>query len=356
MSNRAPTVTVLMSVYNGAAYLSEAVNSVLEQELTDFEFLIVNDASTDTSRQILTQFEQLDQRIRIIDNPQNLGLTRSLNTGINAAQGEFIARIDADDLALPGRFTKQVHHLHANAACTIVGSVTKLIDSHGQSTGQTEHFPAALMMAQLLFFNSVTHSSVMFRRDRIISLGSYDEEFLRAQDYDLWLRCLADGQQIEILPDVLTAHRIHSGQVTTTQSDTMEQCRRLAVQNAWRNILGAELSNELLTEQHQLLTNQPVSNLKSVNKFCGGLRSLRRTFARHSQNNTEGIAHFEQLLLRMTREACKLSGIPSEIHEQYVCGRTTAAFQAQLVLRNVRYCLSRLRFQLGKWRRNLLGQ
>jgi glycosyltransferase involved in cell wall biosynthesis len=355
MTNRAPTVTVLMSIYNGAQYLTEAVESILDQQFTDFEFLIVNDASTDTSRQILTQFEQRDQRIRIIDNPENRGLTRSLNNGINAAQGEFIARIDADDLALPGRLAKQVDHLRRSTTCTIVGSVAKLIDSDGQSTGQTEHFSPAQLTAQLLFFNSITHSSVMFRRDRIIALGGYNEEFVRAQDYDLWMRCLTDGQQIELLPDVLTAHRVHSGQVTTTQTATMEQCRRLAVQNAWRDILGAELSNEFLTQQHQLLTNQPVSKLTSVNKFCFALRSLRHTFACRFEGNAEGIAHFDQLVQRMAREACKLRGIPSDLHEKYVFGMTTAAFQIQTTIRNLRHCLSRMRFHLGKWRRNLLG-
>ena len=129
-----PIVTVLMSVYNGERYLNEAIDSILAQTFTDFEFLIIDDASTDSTPKILHSYD--DPRIRIVTNEENLGLTKSLNKGLALAQGEYIARMDADDISLPERLMMQLNFLIDNKTVPLVGSGAIMIDEDGKSIGK----------------------------------------------------------------------------------------------------------------------------------------------------------------------------------------------------------------------------
>src|SRR5688572_1551532 len=117
-----PVISVLMSVYNGASYLPESVESILAQTFTDFEFIIIDDCSVDETPQILNTYAQGDSRIRIIRNPENKGLTASLNIGLAEAQGKYVARQDADDISLPQRFEKQIQSLEGNPKSVLASS------------------------------------------------------------------------------------------------------------------------------------------------------------------------------------------------------------------------------------------
>ena len=167
-----------MSVYNGERYLREGIESILAQTFADFEFLIVDDGSTDGTWQVLTEYAARDSRIRLIRNSQNLGLTRSLNKGLSAAQGEYIARQDADDVSLPHRLEKQVVVLEHDPRVVLVSGNIDLMDSEGHIWRRPRRNASPGMVAWLLLFYNYLggHSQVMFRRQMVVDLGGYAED------------------------------------------------------------------------------------------------------------------------------------------------------------------------------------
>jgi glycosyltransferase involved in cell wall biosynthesis len=179
-----------MSVYNGARHLSEAVASVLHQTFEDFEFVIVNDGSTDGTRFYLLSIP--DPRVRIVQNPTNEGLAASLNRGLDRARGQFIARMDADDVAAPERLERQVAFMRRNPTVGVAGTGRLLIDEQGKSIAMARPTVGNLAIRwKSLLGNPFAHPTVMMRRE---VLGAhrlrYDESYRTAQDYELWTRLL----------------------------------------------------------------------------------------------------------------------------------------------------------------------
>jgi GT2 family glycosyltransferase len=196
-----PKISVVMSVHNGSKYLKDAVESILNQTFQDFEFIIVNDASTDDTEEILKQFD--DSRIKIIKNPENLGLTKSLNIGIKAAKGEYIARMDADDISLPHRFEIQVNFLENNPDYALVGSKFYNIDESGNTKSLIDVPLDNLSIHETLKKNNCfAHGSIIMKKDAFLTVGGYNEQFKFAQDYDLWLR-LAEAYKVANIEEPL---------------------------------------------------------------------------------------------------------------------------------------------------------
>jgi len=164
-----PSVSVIMSVYNGERYLREAIDSILTQTYTDFEFVIINDASTDASSGILAKYATHDSRIILLQNDTNLGLTKSLNIGLRLARGRYIARQDADDISLPHRFERQVRYLDEHPETMLLGAQCLLIDAQGMPIADRSHFPTTEMTIRwyLLADNAIAHPTVLFRRSLI---------------------------------------------------------------------------------------------------------------------------------------------------------------------------------------------
>ena len=159
-----PKVTVLMPVYNGEIYLAEAIESILNQTFADFEFLIIDDGSTDNTWGILSSYN--DNRIRLTRNPKNVGLIESLNNALTLAIGHYIARIDADDISLPKRLEKQKEFLDKNLEIALVGSWVEIIDRQGKRIGYQKFlWDDSLIRWQLLFKTTFAHSAIMARRD-----------------------------------------------------------------------------------------------------------------------------------------------------------------------------------------------
>ena len=166
-------ITVLLAVHNGEPWLREAVASILAQSWREFEFLIIDDASTDTTPEFLRTLT--DPRIRIVRNETNLGLTASLNRGLQLAQGDLIARQDADDVSHPHRLAKQAAFLSAHPQIAAVGSQAWLIDEHGRSLGRKD-LPIGHrgIWWSHLWDNALAHSAVMFRRKAVLEAGGYE--------------------------------------------------------------------------------------------------------------------------------------------------------------------------------------
>ena len=242
-----PLVTVLMSVHNDRPYLPEAVDSTLRQSLDDFEFVVIDDASTDGSGDYLRGLT--DPRVRFHRNPRNLGLTKSLNHGLMLATGRYVARMDADDVSTPDRLRRQAAFLDANPLVGIVGCARILVDESGKNVA---HAPAAeddlRIRWKCLLGNPFAHPAVMFRLDLLDSHRlRYDESFRTAQDYDLWSRllCVTRGHN---LPDALLHYRLRHGVSRIHRTDQLRNHDRIALASLRRIVPGFDVSPEEVSQ------------------------------------------------------------------------------------------------------------
>jgi glycosyltransferase involved in cell wall biosynthesis len=202
-----PSVTVLMSVYNGEEYLDAAVESILRQTYEDFEFLIIDDASTDESRSCLLTWAEKDDRIRLVLKDVNEGLGQALHDGVNMAQAPLIARMDGDDVAMPDRLEKQVAYFDEHPEADILGSWAVDIDEEGREKQYRRYPKEHDEIVRLIWTNPLVHPSVMMRKDAIESVGSYDPDVRKRQDYELWFRCVAGGLRFANYPEALLRYR-----------------------------------------------------------------------------------------------------------------------------------------------------
>ena len=208
------SITVLMTVYNGAAYLKKAIESVLAQSFRDFEFLIIDDCSQDDSVAIVRSF--VDQRIVLHCNQTNVGQTKSLNIGLRMARGEFIARMDADDFAFESWLKEQVSGIRRfKKECVLVSSRAVIIDGNG-NTHKTLNTPLSSTEIEVksLWASPVNHVGVLMRRQAVLDQGGYDEVFRIAADYALWSTFLRKGFSLAVTNRPLVAIRSHAASVT----------------------------------------------------------------------------------------------------------------------------------------------
>lgn len=225
-----PKISVIMSVYNAESYLKEAIESVLKQSFTDFEFIIVDDGSTDGSFRIISSYD--DDRIKLLQNKVRMGLTKSLNNALRIAKGEYIARQDADDISLPHRFEYQIKFFENNAKVALLGTSIYVINEKGIILGVKRCRPRPTL-SSLLKYNEFIHGSVMFKKAIIDKLGGYNELFKYSQDYELWLR-IARHYDVRNLQIPLYALRICRGSIgfTRTKEQFLYQmlARKIAMQ------------------------------------------------------------------------------------------------------------------------------
>lgn len=229
-----PKVSVVMSVYNGERYLRQAVESILHQTFHDFEFIVINDGSTDGTPEILRSLD--DNRIVLVENPHRLGLAQSLNKGLRIAGGKYIARMDADDISYPMRLAVEVQFLDTHSNIALIGTAYA---SENQTTGKTivaRHPATDLKIRELLCENTkFCHGSVMARRECLLSIGGYRSEFPVSQDYDLFVR-VAEAYEMANLEEVLYQRHEHphtaSSSGGTEQSRYRNLARELALERA----------------------------------------------------------------------------------------------------------------------------
>ena len=206
----APTVSVVLPVYNGEPYLVEALESILGQTFGDFELIAVCDpSSSDNSRNLLDDAARRDSRVHVLEGPIR-NLVAALNLGLARARGEFIARMDADDVSLSNRFARQVEYLRAHRDIAVVGSTITLIGASGAVIREIDYplTPAKIDRFLIEVGCALAHPTAMARRDAILSVGGYRGQFEHAEDYDLWLR-MAERYSLANLPDRLLRYRHH---------------------------------------------------------------------------------------------------------------------------------------------------
>lgn len=213
-----PTVSVIMSHHNGEAFLEKAVESVLAQTYRDFEFIIIDDGSTDRSPALLREFAAKDPRIKLIVR-ENRGLTKTLNEGVRLATGKYLARMDSDDVCTPDRFARQVAYLDAHPDVVALGGAYEMIDD-ADRVFHRMRYPdddQALQESSLSGRPALCHPLVMMRADAVARVGGYDEAYPVAQDNDLWLR-LGEVGKLACLPDVILQYRQHGKSVSEAKS------------------------------------------------------------------------------------------------------------------------------------------
>lgn len=216
----APPLSVVMPVFNAQPYVAAAVRSVCQQTFADFEFIIINDGSTDGSLSILQEFAARDRRIRLLDRART-GVVGASNEGIKNARGEFLARMDADDICMPLRFEQQIAYLRAHPDCVGLGASVRMIDSDGDPIRnyvvptQHEEIDAALFKTWAMF-----HPTMVARRETVVRLGGYREQFTTLEDLDLMLR-LAECGRLSNLPQPLVEYRVHPSSMSNTQTRRM---------------------------------------------------------------------------------------------------------------------------------------
>ncbi len=215
-----PIVSVVMSVYNGERFLSEAVESILDQSFRDFEFIVINDGSTDLTASILNSYKRNDPRLRV-SHQENRGLVESLNHGCALAQGKYIARMDADDISVKNRLIWQVEFMEKHLEVGVLGGAAEIIDITGKSLGTSFNpIEDRDIRYALLDDCPIWHPTVIMRKDVFVSVGGYRKVVFGAEDYDLWLR-IADQYHLANLETVLLHYRLHPCQVTVSKVRTL---------------------------------------------------------------------------------------------------------------------------------------
>ena len=227
-----PRLCVLMPVYNGGRYLRESIASILAQSFKDFELLIIDDGSTDDSVSIVKSFS--DPRIRLVLNEHNIGVARTLNKGLELARGEFIARMDADDISLPKRFEKQLAAFNSCPEVVVVATKVQLIDSNSEDSGEwledvttSTHEEIVRCLPRA---NCIAHPSVMIKT-AVARQYMYWDRNDPSQDYNLWLRLTANHLRIEKIDDILLKYRVHSQSITSESNHSFYGYKDIVVKS-----------------------------------------------------------------------------------------------------------------------------
>ncbi|WP_447045833.1 glycosyltransferase [Vreelandella sp. H-I2] len=218
-----PAVSVLMPVYNGLPYLTEALDSLLNQTFQDFEIIAVNDGSTDGSAEVLASYASRDERVVIVTNEENIGLPRSLNKGLEKCRAALVARADADDRYRKDRLEKQVAFLDAHPEVGVLSCWVQKIKADGEFFSLVR-FPTedGEIRVRELFVNSFSHPGVMFRRDLVRGVGGYDPEYWTSEDADLWSR-IRPLMKSANLAEPLIFYRKHEGSMMRTRGSEGEK-------------------------------------------------------------------------------------------------------------------------------------
>jgi glycosyltransferase involved in cell wall biosynthesis len=284
-----PRVTVVMAAHDDAPFLGAALDSVLGQTFGDFELIVVDDASTDTSREIVKRYR--DPRVRLLVNATNLGGGATRNRGWAGGGGEYVANLDGNDVALPERLARQVAYLDAHPAVGAVGAQAIVIDAKGRRVGALWRPVTELGIRWCRIFQSpVIHSSAMFRRSVV---GRYDERYRYGEDFDLFRRIAT----IHNLPETLAGYRVHAGSLTSTPGHPAREGWRerkagMIVENLRETLRWSDVPRDRLEEW------LAIENPRGVVEF---LEECAARFAVvHGEDDDVG-AHQAEMLIRIAR-------------------------------------------------------
>lgn len=267
-------IDVVMPVYNGERFLSAAIDSVLGQTFSDFTFHIVDDGSKDGTADILARYAGMDRRIVVHTQPHNVGLAAALNVGCRAGSADLIARMDADDISLPDRFSCQVAFLADHPDVGVLGTFVQVLDEHG-GLGEVWPCPAQPGLAawSMLFYCSLAHPTIMMRRSALESAGFYPVGYA-AEDYALFMRLL-NRTRLMSLPEVLLRYRVMSTSYTRSGWDRLEKDSARTVQESVGVLPIGPLSDGDIQLLRDLARHQYPTALHDVSRLGDVIVALR---------------------------------------------------------------------------------
>ena len=264
-----PLISVAMPIYNGEKYLAEAIDSILAQTFEDFELIMIDDGSTDSSLNLLQEYQKKDSRIRLITR-ENRNVAATLNEIIFLARGKWIARMDQDDIALPQRLERQLEWLERTGA-DITGSWVRRFGTSDQRIVKLRQTDEAIKM-EMLFCSPFAHPSVMVRTNMIKKL-LYDETRWEAEDYDLWVRAAEAGWKMTNIPEVLLCYRVHPEQISAKKANRQQQLTLQIQRKYWKFVfetmrLDTQLIDEVLNIHGSVAV---IPNMDAVDAALAGL-------------------------------------------------------------------------------------
>ena len=308
VNSSSPLLSVIMTNYNTPEdFLRQAIESILNQSFSDFEFIIVDDASTDPSLSIIESYH--DDRIILLKNTENIGLTKSLNKALAVCKGDFIARMDSDDISEPERFEKQVDFMSDHPDVIVCGTWAKLIGdwqkTHSNEIAKRKIPSSEEFKIYQLFSNNpnIVHPSAMFNKKLLLENGiKYDERFIYSQDYKMWIECNRVAK-CAIVEEVLLEYRVHGNAISTSKKEIQDDCVQRIIEEQLKD-LHLTLSNEIKDFHIQLLTSRKPYD-KHIKKWIDTLIIANRQYRVYDQKL------FKKLLLNKWTEICYF-GIASQ--------------------------------------------
>ena len=294
-----PQVTVLMPVFNGEKYLKEAIESILNQDFTDFEFLIINDGSTDNSAEIICSYK--DSRIVLITNEKNIGLVSTLNKGIELAKGEYIVRMDCDDISLKNRVSKQVAFMDRNKDIAVSGSFYNLFRNNKKAVVDLP-LTKQEIKCFLVFNSPIAHPTAIIRKNAIQQFKlNYSSEYIHAEDYDFWSQ-IANHYELANIPDVLLDYRVHMNQITgnlhlvSKKNSSVTAIRLRHLQQ-----------NGILPSEDELLLHNSISNgetLENIEQVKNSENWLKKLINNNNEKKNLDKYFFEKIILERWLRLC----------------------------------------------------
>ena len=284
-------ISIIMSNFNTPEeYLREAIESVLIQTYDNFEFIIIDDCSTDNSLEIIRSYD--DERIVILKNEKNMGITKSLNRGLSVATGEFVARMDADDICLPKRFEKQVDFLRENTDVIVCGTAAEFVgewQKHNSNRIVLRNIPKRdQYRIHLLFGNypNIVHSSAMFNNTKLQEHGiRYNEKYIYAQDYRMWISC-SEVAECASLDDVLMQITVRDGTISTSKKELQEKCVQGIIQEQF-NKLHLVVSPEVLQFHRCLFPRANVIYHLAIKEWFEKIIAANKTYKEFNQKEMQ---------------------------------------------------------------------
>ncbi len=250
MNNTQPEITVVMAVYNGRKTLRQAIECILNQTFHNFEYLIVDDCSTDDTVEIIQSYD--DPRIRLYQNPVNLGQTRSLNVGLEQARAPYIARMDVDDWSVPTRLAAQWAFMRQHPEFSVVGTDCLVVDAANRKKRVSRGCAGHEVILRMLYGSPINHVSVLMRTEHVRAVGGYRPEYVIAADFDLWSRFVQQGYHITTLSETLMHYAVSDQSYSSTHSGVKnDEVMRIAHANI-RHFSGAEVDAERVTAMVRL--------------------------------------------------------------------------------------------------------
>jgi glycosyltransferase involved in cell wall biosynthesis len=274
-----PLISVVMPIYNPTEYLPEAIESIIHQTFPHFEFIIISDDSSEKTRAILDDYQTRDKRIHVY-HQQRTGLVSSLNRGFHLAKGKYIARMDGDDISLPGRFEKQYNYLEKHPETGICGTWMEYTDEHGTTLHRPKTPASHNLLAWQIFFSSpFDHPTVMIRKDIVEKAGFYHPEKKYAEDYDLWTRLFFITKFANI-PEFLVKYRSHSHNISSVHATDMATMSDRIKLELIENFLPKEQLQGVEPDKIQNLWNPAVLGTAQIKEQVRLLHLLHLNFLR----------------------------------------------------------------------------